>query len=107
MTIAVGTFLESKVEKGLIIKVVRLDDNKIYSENGNTFFAVNNKDWKEVAYDPTQVFSYWKVISSDNIPLSLHAEFWQISRGLDVPIRKTPEWEEMYSNWHEFAFQNF
>ena len=105
--IEIDTILECKFEEGLFIKVVRFDDNKIYSKDGSTIFAVNNKDGKEISYDPTQILDYWKVVNPDEVRFSVHAELWQASRGLDIPSRKTPEWESMYQEWVEFAFQHF
>jgi len=103
----IGTILECKAEDGLFIKVIRFDDNKIYSKNGDTIFAVNNRDGKEISYDPTQILDYWKVVDPDEVRFSVHAEFWQLSRGLDIPSRNTSEWESMYQEWVEYAFQDF
>lgn len=36
-----------------------------------------------------------------------HAEAWQTERGRKVPKRGTPEWQAMYEEWVEFAFQDF
>ena len=105
--IEIGTILECKVEDGLFIKVVRFDDNKIYSKDSSAIFAVNNKDGKEIAYDPTQILDYWKVVDPNEVRFSVHAELWQASRGLDIPSRNSPEWESMYQEWVEFAFQDF
>ena len=102
-----GTFLESKYEKGLFINVVKFDDEKIYSSEGDTLFAISNKDGKTLAYDPTEVLKYWDIVHPDNIPFFVYAEFWQLSRGLDIPSRNTPEWTSMYEQWVEYAFQDF
>ena len=105
--IEIDTILECKYEKGLFIQVKGFDDAKIYSPEGDTILAVNNKDGREISYDPKEILNYWKVVDPDEVKFSVHAEFWQLSRGLDIPSRNTPEWESMYQEWIEFAFQDF
>ncbi len=39
--------------------------------------------------------------------LAEHAEAWTREQGKPVPPRDTPEWGDMYADWHEWAFQDF
>ncbi len=39
--------------------------------------------------------------------LAEHAEMWWEKQGNHVPHEDTPEWEQMYDNWVEFAFSDF
>jgi hypothetical protein len=36
-----------------------------------------------------------------------HAEEWWIEQGKIVPVRDSPEYEIMYEDWVDFAFQDF
>ena len=38
--------------------------------------------------------------------LADHAEFWWKEQGNKVPKRNTPEYEDMYQQWVEFAFDS-
>lgn len=42
-------------------------------------------------------------------PLRLcdHAELWWREQGKTVPPEDTPEWDAMYEEWIEFAFEGF
>jgi len=42
-------------------------------------------------------------------PLGLgeHAEAWWREQGREVPPADTPEWDEMYEKWVDFAFDDF
>jgi hypothetical protein len=106
MEIKTGDFYKLTIDPSIIVKIVRKDDNKIYSPLGNTIFGVNNSDWREIAYDPEQFLEYWAKISLDDIKFSTVAEFWYFERGLDVPNKNTPEWDSMYEEWAEWAFSN-
>jgi len=38
------------------------------------------------------------------LTLSQHAEMWYKEKGNIVPKKGTSEWDDMYSEWIEFAF---
>jgi len=39
--------------------------------------------------------------------LADHAEEWWIEQGNKIPLRNTPEWDEMYIKWHTYAFKGW
>ena len=44
---------------------------------------------------------------SKDITLAKHAELWWSEKGETVPPRDTEEWDDMYRQWIEFAFEDF
>jgi len=41
------------------------------------------------------------------LTLAEHAELWWAEQGNTVPERDTPEWNTMYTEWAEWAFEGF
>ncbi len=41
---------------------------------------------------------------SEELTLAQHAELWYAEQGKVVPQRDTSEWDDMYTEWIEFAF---
>ena len=44
---------------------------------------------------------------NDELTLADHAEKWCEEQGGKVPQRNTKEWDEMYTAWIEYAFEDF
>lgn len=42
----------------------------------------------------------------DNLTMAQHAECWWKLQGNEVPPQLSPEYNEMYEKWVEFAFSN-
>jgi len=42
--------------------------------------------------------------NNDNLTMAETAEMWWTEQGKIVPNRDTPEWDEMYEKWIDFAF---
>lgn len=45
--------------------------------------------------------------NTDDWTMAEHAEVWWTEKGNTVPPKDSPEYEEMYADWHEYAFENF
>lgn len=77
--------------------------------------TVRAANGKEMDFSPASMYSpepgtskfyNGRIKEGKELTFADHAEAWTSEQGLEVPERGTPEWEEMYEKWHEFAFSD-
>lgn len=75
-------------------KYAQFNDDMHTDEHGRREFSLDQPDMEFSKPD-------------DQKTMQDHAEEWYMEQGNIVPMRGTPEWDQMYLEWHQYAFQDF